>query len=39
MFYTLVCLQRGDNLFPKDADGKWQFADTDYVDTWKVICY
>ncbi|XP_072041915.1 aldo-keto reductase family 1 member B1-like [Amphiura filiformis] len=32
-----MAYKRGKELFPKDADGKWQFADTDYVDTYKAM--
>ena len=24
-------------MFPKDADGKMQFSDVDYLDTWKAL--
>ncbi|KAI9761390.1 MAG: hypothetical protein M4579_001040 [Chaenotheca gracillima] len=29
--------KRGDALVPKDANGKTQTGDTDYVDTWKAM--
>ncbi|XP_072042732.1 aldo-keto reductase 1B-like [Amphiura filiformis] len=32
-----MAYKRGKELFPKDADGKLQFADTDYVDTYKAM--
>lgn len=30
-------LQEGPELFPKGADGKFLYADADYVDTWKAM--
>ncbi|XP_043190903.1 aldo-keto reductase family 1 member B1-like [Amphibalanus amphitrite] len=29
--------KEGGELFPKDADGKMQFSDVDYLDTWKAL--
>ncbi|PIK56581.1 hypothetical protein BSL78_06502 [Apostichopus japonicus] len=32
-----MAYKRGDVLFPKDADGNWQFDDTPQVETWKAM--
>jgi len=32
-----AAFKRGDELFPKDADGKPATLDIDYVDTWKAM--
>ncbi|PLB43963.1 aldo/keto reductase family protein [Aspergillus steynii IBT 23096] len=32
-----VAFKRGDELFPKDANGKPAVVDTDYVATWKAL--
>lgn len=32
-----VAFARGDNPFPKDADGRPIIGDTDYVDTWRAM--
>lgn len=32
-----VAYKEGSELFPVDADGKMQFSDVDYVDTWKEM--
>ncbi|XP_077992330.1 aldo-keto reductase family 1 member B1-like [Glandiceps talaboti] len=32
-----MAYQRGENKFPKDENGKFIYADTDFVDTWKAM--
>ena len=32
-----VAWARGDELRPKDKNGKSRMGDTDYVDTWKAM--
>lgn len=37
MLLLYVFLQEGGQLFPADENGKIQFSDVDYVDTWKAL--
>jgi len=32
-------LQRGDEVFPKDAGGEMIYEDIHYIDTWKVCSH
>ncbi|KAJ9598062.1 hypothetical protein L9F63_026833, partial [Diploptera punctata] len=35
LIHTPIAYKEGDDLFPKDSNGKIQTIDVDYVDTWK----
>ncbi|XP_072042731.1 aldo-keto reductase family 1 member B1-like [Amphiura filiformis] len=37
LIHSPMAYKRGKEVFPKNADGKWQFADTDYVDTYMAM--
>lgn len=37
VFNSLVWMQRGPELLPKDEEGNVIFDDVSYVETWKVI--